>query len=89
MKPLFDRVFGRLKALFDVYKMWIFFIALIGTNGGQQLYYHEPEKPVINEKPIVKAKPTVIKPQKTIIIHKVDNEYCDRKLNEHKTGAQH
>jgi len=62
MKPLFDRLFGRLKTLFDAYKMWIFFIALIGTNGGQQLYYHE--KPAIEEKPVIEKvaqKPTIIR----------------------------
>ena len=89
MKPVFDRVFGRLKALFDAYKMWIFFIALIGTNGGQQLYYHEPEKPVIDEKTI--AKPTIIKPP--IIIHKFDAELAKKliklELDKHKNGSQH
>ena len=89
MKPLFDRLFGRLKALFDAYKMWIFFIALIGTNGGQQLYYHEPEKPVIE--PIETVKPTMIKPQ--TIIHKFDVELAKKliklELDKHKNGSQH
>jgi hypothetical protein len=83
MKKLFDK----LKAFIDVWKIWIFILALFGTNGAQ-MYVHSEADPIIEpviEKPIVKAKP----PIKTIIIHKADNEYCDKILNDHKTSSQH
>jgi len=81
------KLFAKLKTLFDAYKMWLFFMALLfGTNGAQMYANSEPEKV---GPPIEKVKPVAVGPQKTIIIHKVDNSYCDDKLNEHKTGAQH
>ena len=88
MKPLFSRLVGKLKTLFDAYKMWIFFIALIGTNGGQQMYYHEPEAV---EKPIVKPanKPAIIKQ----IIYKTDEAAVKRlietELNKHYESSRH
>ena len=79
------KLFAKVKAFIDIWKMWLFFGALLfGTNGAQFYAHSEPT----SEKP-AKTVSTPIKPQKTVIIHKVDNEYCDRKLEEHKTGAQH
>ena len=84
MKKLFDKI----KLFIDAWKMWLFFGVLVGTNAGQQIYYSEP----IEEKEPLKAvrvakSPT--KPLKTIIIHKVDNGYCDKLINDHKNGSQH
>ena len=84
MKKLFDRI----KLFIDAWKMWLFFGVLVGTNAGQQIYYSEP----IEEKEPLKAafvakSPT--KPPETIIIHKVDNSYCDKLINDHKNGSQH
>jgi len=75
---------AKLKYLIDTYKMWIFIVAIFGTNGAQMYANSEPtfEKPA-------ETVSTISKSQKTIIIRKVDNEYCDRKLNEHRTGSQH
>jgi len=78
--------FNQVKTFIDAWKIWLFFLALFGTNAvqyGVQDYAQSEKAGIVKQ--IIKAKP----PQKTIIIHKVDNEYCDRKLNEHKTGAQH
>ena len=82
-------LFAKLKTFFDAYKMYVFFMALLfGTNGAQMYVHSEPEKA---GPPIEKVKPVAINPVRTetIIIHKSDNEYVDRKLEEHKTGAQH
>lgn len=78
MKKLFDK----LKLFIDAWKMWLFFGVLIGSNAGQQLYYSEPEK----EKSVEVAKTST---PKTIIIHKSDNSYCDKLINEHRNGSQH
>ena len=79
---------NQVKAFIDVWKIWLFFLALFGTNamqaGVQEYVRSEPT----SDKP-VKTVSTPTKPQKTIIIHKADNEYCDRKLKEHETGSQH
>ena len=91
MKDRLKRITDKLKTFVEAWKIWIFLIALIGTNGGQQMYYHEPE--AVDEKPIVKVKPTIIKPQKTIIIHKFDAELAKKliklELDKHKNGSQH
>ena len=80
------KLFAKLKTLFDAYKMWLFFTAILfGTNGAQMYANSEPEV----EKVAVQRQTPPEKPTKTIIIHKSDNEYVDRKLEEHKTGAQH
>lgn len=82
MKKLFDKI----KVFIDAWKIWLFVIALIGTNAGQQMYYSEPKKEI---KPAV-TKPT--KPQKNIIIHKFDKELEKRlmkELDNHKHGSQH
>jgi len=93
MKLKLKEWLGKLKTFIDAWKIWLFFLALFGTNGiqaGLQEYVRaEPEKPVVEEKPIVKAKP----PQKTIIIHKVDNSYCEKlietELNKHYDSSRH
>ncbi|MCK5236070.1 MAG: hypothetical protein KAR06_03710 [Deltaproteobacteria bacterium] len=83
MKKAFDKI----KAFIDVWKIWLFFIALISTNGMQAgFHYSEPEKP-IGKPAIAKPteKPTIIKQ----IIYKPDNSYCDKKLNDHENGELH
>ncbi len=69
-------LFAKLKTFFDAYKMYVFFMALLfGTNGAQMYANHEPEpvaEPVV-EKPI-----GIVKPQKPIIIYKLDKEYCKK-----------
>ncbi len=84
---MIKKLFSHIKSFVDIWKVWIFFAALLfGTNGAQMYVHSEPEKA---GPPIEKAKPVAVGPQKTIVIHKSDNEYVDRKLEEHKTGAQH
>ena len=86
MKDRFKKLAGRLKTFVEVWKIWLFFTALLfGTNGAQMYANSEPEP--VNS--VVSAPEPVREPTKTIIIHKSDNEYVDRKLEEHKTGAQH
>ena len=83
MKKLFDKI----KVFIDAWKIWLFVIALIGTNAGQQMYYSEPKK----ETKLTVTKP--VKPQNTIIIHKFDDELAKKlikqELDKHKTGSQH
>jgi len=86
MKKLFDKI----KLFIDTWKMWLFFCALVGTNAGQQIYYSKPaEKPVVEKQAIIK--PASL--QKTIIIHKFDNELAKKlikqELDKHKNGSQH
>ena len=91
MKPLFDRAFSKLKTLFDAYKMWIFFIALISTNGMQAgFHYSEPEKPI--GKPVITKpaeKPTIIKQ----IIYKTDEvtvkKLIETELQKHYDSSRH
>jgi len=79
------KLFGHIKSFVDIWKVWIFFAAILfGTNGAQMYANSEPA----SEKQ-VKTVSTPSNLQKTVIIHKVDNSYCDKQLNEHKTGAQH
>jgi len=77
------KLFGHIKSFVDIWKVWIFFAALLfGTNGAQMYANSETEKPA----------ETVSTPsnlQKTIIIRKVDNSYCDKKINEHENGSRH
>ena len=76
------KLFGHLKSFVDIWKVWIFFAALLfGTNGAQM--YANIEAEPAPEKQAIKPE------QKTTIIYKPDNSYCDKQLNEHKTGAQH
>ena len=86
MKPLFDRVFSKAKTLFDAYKMWIFFAALLSTNGIQAGWHMNNDDEVHVKKPVINVKPVT---GKTIIIRKVDNKFCIDLMNEHSTGAQH
>ena len=81
---MLKNVYTKLKMAFDTWKMWIFVAALFGTNGTQLYMNSEPA----SEKP-AKTASTPSNLQKTIIIRKVDNEYCDKKLQEHKIGALH
>lgn len=87
MKKLFDKI----KAFIDVWKIWLFFGALIGTNAGQQIYYSEPviEKPAI-AKTIEKRAPET---KKTIIIHKVDTKLVKKlikqELQKHFDSSRH
>jgi len=82
--------FNHIKTFVDIWKVWIFFAALLfGTNGAQMYVHSEPEKAGL---PIKKVKPVATNPartQKTIIIHKTDNSYCDKKINEHENGSRH
>jgi len=73
---------AKLKYIIDTYKMWIFIVAIFGTNGAQMYANSEIAEPVASEK-------VVVEPIKTIIIHKVDNSYCDKKINEHENGSRH
>ena len=75
-------LFAKLKTFFDAYKMYVFFTALLFGTNGAQMYANNQSEPV-------EQATTASAPQKTIIIHKADNSYCDKKLDEHKTGAQH
>jgi len=77
------KLFGHIKSFVDIWKVWIFFAALLfGTNGAQMYANSETEKPA-------KTVSTISKPQKTVVIHKVDNSYCDKKINEHENGSRH
>ena len=77
------KLFGHIKSFVDIWKIWIFFAALLfGTNGAQFIANSAIVEPA-------EAKKALVEPKKTVIIHKSDNEYVDRKLEEHKTGAQH
>ena len=82
------KLFAKLKTLFDAYKMYVFFMALLfGTNGAQMYANSEPEKPI--GKPVItkpSEKTAIIKP---VIIYKPDNSYCDKKLNDHENGELH
>ena len=87
------KLFARLKNLFDAYKMWLFFTAILfGTNGAQMYVHSEPEKAGL---PIEKVKPVAIKPvrTKTIIIYKLDKEYCKKlietEFNKHYDSSRH
>ena len=84
MKKLFDK----LKLFIDTWKIWLFVAALFGTNGAQMYAHSELEKESYKAE---KVKPVAINPvrTKTIIIHKADNSYCDKLINEHKNGSQH
>ena len=88
MKKLFDKI----KLFIDTWKIWLFVAALFGTNGAQMYVNSDP----IEEKDPLKAvhvakSPT--KPLKTIIIHKVDNGYCDKlikaELKKHFDSSRH
>ena len=80
------RLFGHLKSFVDIWKVWIFFAALlVGTNGAQIAANYEPKLDKPTGKPVIASKPTIIKQ----IIYKTDKEYCKKLLNDHKTGAQH
>jgi len=89
MKKLFDKI----KTFIDAWKIWLFFLALFGTNGiqaGLHAYHDEPKELEII--PISEAKPatkTIIKE----IIREADNEFCEKlikqKLNEHEKGRWH
>jgi hypothetical protein len=81
---MLKKIYAKLKMIFDTWKMWLFVVALFGTNGAQIYSNYEPT----SEKP-VKTVSTPIKPQKTVIIRKIDNKFCIDLLNEHKKGAQH
>jgi len=83
---MFDGWFKKLKNLFDAYKMVAFFIALFGSNLMQAGIWSYNSEPV---KPAEAKKTAIIKPQKTIIIHEVDNSYCDKKLLEHYDSWRH
>ena len=77
------KLFAKLKTFIDVWKMWLFFGALLASTNGAQMYVNsEPEK-------TPKTASTPIKLQKTVIIRKVDNEYCKDLLKEHETGDRH
>ena len=85
------KLFARLKNIFDAYKMWLFFTAILfGTNGAQMYANSEPEKA---GPPIEKVKPVAIGPQKTIIIYKLDKEYCKKlietELQKHYDSSRH
>lgn len=92
MKDRFKKLVDRLKTFVEAGKIWLFFIALFGTNAmqaGVQEYVRSEPEPVI--KPVA-VKP-VEKPQKATIIYKTDIELVKKliaeELNDHKTGAQH
>jgi len=92
---MFKKIYTKLKMVFDTYKMWIFVAALFSTNGAQMYMNTGAES---NEKvgsPIEKVNPVAVGPpvQKTIIIHKFDNELAKKlikqELDKHKNGSQH
>lgn len=93
---MIKKLFARLKNIFDAYKMWLFFLALFGTNamqaGVQEYVRSEPVQKVVTT--TKKVKPVAKKPvQKTIIIHKFDAELAKKliklELDKHKNGSQH
>ncbi len=73
MSPILKKV----KEFYDLWKMWIFFSALlVGTNGAQLYTNHEPEQHVPSD--IEKhGKPAKIIKQ---IIYKTDKFYCDKQI---------
>ncbi len=80
------KLFGHIKSFVDIWKVWIFFAALLFGTNGAQMYANSGEKPTL--KAVQSVKPAT-KPLKTTIIHKVDNSYCDRKIAEHENGSRH
>ena len=85
---MLKKIYAKLKMAFDTWKMWLFVVALFGTNGAQMYVHSEPEK---TSQTAPKAKPVAIKPAstKTVIIRKIDNKFCIDLLNDHKSGSQH
>jgi hypothetical protein len=83
MKKLFDKI----KTFIDAWKIWLFFTALLVGSNGAQMYVHSEPEPTSEEPEKIVSTPSNL--QKTIIIHKVDNEYCVKILNDHKTGVLH
>lgn len=83
-------LFAKIKTFIDVWKMWLFFAALLaGTNGAQMYVNSEPEKAGPQTEKVEPEKIETVELQKTIIIHKTNNEYCDKKLLEHEKGVLH
>jgi len=81
---MIKKLFAKLKTLIDTYKIWVFVVAIFGTNGAQMYASYEPE-PVETVKIAEPAKPSV----KTTVIHKTDNRYCEDLINKHERGSQH
>ena len=79
------KLFAKLKTFIDVWKMWLFFGALLAGTNGAQMYVNSERT---SEK-TAKTASTPIKPQKTVIIRKVDNKACKDLLKEHETGDRH
>ena len=84
---MIKKLFARLKNIFDAYKMWLFFTAILfGTNGAQMYANSEPEKPA-------ETASTPAKPQKSVIIYKLDKEYCKKlietELQKHYDSSRH
>ncbi len=77
-------LFNKLKTLIDTYKIWVFFAAIIGSNGIQAGWHLNN-----NDEIHVKADSVIAEPAKPTIIYKSDNSYCDKKLNEHENGELH
>jgi hypothetical protein len=87
------KLFDKLKLFVDAWKMWLFFCVLVGTNGLQAgLNYSSPIKEKSALKPVHVVKSTT-KPSKTVIIHKVDNSYCEKlvkaELEKHFKSSRH
>ena len=83
------KLFAKLKTFFDAYKMYVFFMAvLFGTNGAQMYANHEPT----SEKP-AKTVSTPSKPQKTVIIYKIDKaavkKLIETELLKHYDSSRH
>ncbi len=76
MSPILKKV----KEFYDIWKMWLFFSALlVGTNGAQLYSNHEPELDQHIPADIEKhGKPAKIIKQ---IIYKTDNFYCDKQID--------
>ncbi len=79
------KVFDKLKAFIDVWKIWLFLAALIGTNGAQMFANSESAKV---GPPIEIVKP-IAEPQKTTIIYKFDKKYCDELVESHINSNRH
>lgn len=84
----FKEAFSKIKMWFDAYKMWVFFAGLlVSTNGAQMYANSEPE--VEEVAPVQVVEKTIVKPGKTVVIHKVDNSYCDKLMNDHIGSNRH
>ena len=77
------KLFNKLKAFIDVWKIWLFLAAIIGSNGLQAGFHMN------NDDETHVKKSAIITPSKPTIIYKPDNAYCDKKLNDHEKGELH